>query len=328
MGTTADQMVMKMQKAKETGADIVEIRFDCLRNLNLKPDLEILLKQSTLPTIVTYRPIWEGGQYEGDETKRQDVLRLAIELEANYVDVELEVAHDFINSIIEKKPDKFKIIVSSHNFHNTPSAEALCNLAARIQATGADIIKIATTAIYITDCMRIFQITLHIKVPTIGVAMGERGLISYLLSPKFGGYLTYGALEPVEQRTCCRCTTLGLYIRPDTKVYGIIGNPVDRSRSPLLYNAAFKEVGLNAVFVHFLVDDVKKFFDTYSSPDLVGFTYDLHLESAVLCPTRRLLLNAWMRLTPLPRSPDGRLIAFNTDYNGAISSIEDALRGL
>lgn len=38
------------------------------------------------------RPIWEGGQYEGDETSRLDALRLAMELGADYIDVELQVA--------------------------------------------------------------------------------------------------------------------------------------------------------------------------------------------------------------------------------------------
>lgn len=38
------------------------------------------------------RPIWEGGQYDGDENERVDVLRLAMELGADYIDVELQVA--------------------------------------------------------------------------------------------------------------------------------------------------------------------------------------------------------------------------------------------
>ena len=38
------------------------------------------------------RPIWEGGQYDGDESQRQNALRLAVELGADYVDVELKVA--------------------------------------------------------------------------------------------------------------------------------------------------------------------------------------------------------------------------------------------
>lgn len=38
-----------------------------------------------------YRPAWEGGQYKGDDNKRQDALRLAMELGADYIDVELQV---------------------------------------------------------------------------------------------------------------------------------------------------------------------------------------------------------------------------------------------
>ncbi|KAK9291764.1 hypothetical protein L1049_019714 [Liquidambar formosana] len=293
MGTTVDQMLLEMRKAREIGADVVEIRLDCLRNFSPRQDLEILIKQSPLPTLVTYRPIWEGGQYEGDEKKRQDALRLAMELGASYIDVELEVAHEFNNSIYDKKPDNFKVIVSSHNFHNTPSLEAIGNLVARIQATGADIVKIATTALDITDVARIFQITVHSQVPTY--------------------------------RNCD-----GL-IRPDTKVYGIIGKPVGHSKSPLLFNAAFKSVGLNAVYVHFLVDDVEKFFNTYSAIDMTsGCSCTIpHKEAALKCMDEiDPIAKKIGAINNIVRRPDGSLTAFNTDYIGAISAIEDGLREL
>lgn len=62
------------------------------------------------------------------------------------------------------KPEKTRVIVSSHNYEHTPSVEDLGNLVARIQSTGADIVKIATTALNITDVARIFQITVHAQV--------------------------------------------------------------------------------------------------------------------------------------------------------------------
>ncbi|XP_057960560.1 bifunctional 3-dehydroquinate dehydratase/shikimate dehydrogenase, chloroplastic-like [Malania oleifera] len=338
MGTTVDQMLIEMRKAKEIGADLVEIRLDCLRTFSPPQDLQILIKQSPLPTLITYRPVWEGGQYEGDETKRQDALRLAMQLGANYIDVELEVAHEFNNSIHGKKPENFKVIVSSHNFQNTPSMETVGNLVARIQATGADIVKIATTALDITDVARIFQITVHSQIPIIGIVMGERGLISRLLSPKFGGYLTYGALETVGISAPGQPTAkdlLDLYnfrlIRPDTKVYGIIGKPVGHSKSPLLFNAAFKSVGLNAVYVHFLVDDVEKFFKTYSSPDFAaGCSCTIpHKEAALKCMDEiDPIAKKIGAINNIVRRPDGTLTAFNTDYIGAISAIEDGLREL
>ncbi|XP_028800195.1 bifunctional 3-dehydroquinate dehydratase/shikimate dehydrogenase, chloroplastic-like [Neltuma alba] len=336
VGTTVDQMFVDMRRAKEIGSDIVEIRLDCLGSSDPLSDLQTLIKQSPLPTLVTYRPIWEGGQYEGDETKRQNALRLAMEFGADYIDVELQVAHDFISSINGKKPDNFKVIVSSHNFHDTPSYETIGNLVASIQSTGADIAKIVTTALDITDCAQIFQITVHSHIPVIGIVLGERGLISRLLSPKFGGYLTYAALEIDAISALGQPTAkdlLELYnfrlIRPDTKVYGIIGKPVGYSKSPLLFNAAFKSVKLNAVYMHFLVDDVEKFFNTYSSLDFAsGCSCTIpHKEAALKCMDEiDPIAKKIGAINNIVRRPDGKLIAFNTDYIGAITAIEDGLR--
>lgn len=113
--------------------------------------------------------------------------------------------------------------------------------------------------------------------------MGERGLISRLLCPKYGGYLTYGALEAGAISAPGQPTAkdlLDLYnfrlINSDTKIFGIIGKPVGHSKSPLLFNEAFKSIKYNAVYVHLLVDDVEKFFNTYSTPDFGGCRYIIH----------------------------------------------------
>ena len=76
----------------------------------------------------------------------------------------VKVARKFNDATRGNKPAKCKIIVSSHNYHNTPSLEELGNLVADIQAAGADIVKIATTALDITDVARVFQITVHSQV--------------------------------------------------------------------------------------------------------------------------------------------------------------------
>ncbi|KAI4343243.1 hypothetical protein MLD38_027771 [Melastoma candidum] len=163
MAESVDQMLSQIRTAKELGADLVEIRIDYLKNFSPKQDLEVLIKQSSLPTLITYRPKWEGGEYDGDEGKRQEALRLAVELGADYIDVELQVAPEFVSSIQGRNSEKTKIIISSHNYEKTPSSEEIGNLAARIQAAGADIVKIATTAQEITDCARIFNCWLILK---------------------------------------------------------------------------------------------------------------------------------------------------------------------
>nr|CAN60561.1 hypothetical protein VITISV_034024 [Vitis vinifera] len=336
MADSVDQMLGQIRKAKEVGGDLVEIRLDYLKNFSPRQDLQFLVKQSPLPTLVTYRPTWEGGQYDGDEGKRLDALRLAIELGADYIDVELQVAPEFINSIQGKTSGKVKIIVSSHNYQNTPSAEELGNLVARIQATGADIVKIATTALDITDCARIFQVLAHSQVPTIGIAMAERGLISRILSAKFGSYLTFGSLEAGVVSAPGQPTVkdlLDLYnfrqIGPDTKVHGVIGKPIGHSKSPHLYNSAFKSVGFNGIYLPLLVDSVKNFLTTYSSPDFVGYSYTIpHKEDGLRCCDEiDPIAQAIGAISCMIRRPaDGKLMGYNVDYLGAIAAIEEGLR--
>ena len=102
-----------------------------------------------------------------------------------------KVAHQFYDSIRGKTYNKTKVIVSSHNYQQTPSVEDLGNLVARIQATGADIVKIATTAVEITDVARMFQIMVHSQVRHVCliVEILNKMLIAYTFSLIFYGGL-------------------------------------------------------------------------------------------------------------------------------------------
>ncbi|XP_056842638.1 bifunctional 3-dehydroquinate dehydratase/shikimate dehydrogenase, chloroplastic isoform X2 [Raphanus sativus] len=336
MADSVDKMVVETCKAQDLGADLVEIRLDSLKEFNPLEDLKIIIQKSPLPTLFTYRPKWEGGQYEGDEKERLDVLRLAMELGAEYIDVELQVASEFIKSIKGKKPANFRVIVSSHNYESTPSVEDLNDLALRIQQSGADIVKIATTAVDIIDVARMFHLTSNAQVPTIGLVMGERGLMSRILCSKFGGYLTFGTIESGKVSAPGQPTIkelLDLYnfrrIGPDTKVYGIIGKPVSHSKSPIIHNQAFKSVDFDGVYVHLLVDDLASFLKTYSSSDFAGFSCTIpHKEAALKCcdEVDPLAKSIGAVNTILRRQSDGKLLGYNTDCIGSISAIEDGLR--
>ncbi|XP_068658361.1 bifunctional 3-dehydroquinate dehydratase/shikimate dehydrogenase, chloroplastic isoform X2 [Aristolochia californica] len=276
---TVDKMLLEMGRAKISGADIVEIRLDHLSGFNPSTDLEILLKDRPLPALVTYRPKWEGGQYEVEE---------------------------------------------------------IGNLVVKIQSTGADIVKIATYATDITDVVRMFEVIVHCQVPMIGLVMSERGLISRLLSSKFGGYLTFGTLDAGKESAPGQPTIKDLlnvynirHIGAETKVFGIIGNPVGHSKGPILHNEALRAVGLNAVYVPFLVDDLANFLNVYSSPDFAGFSCTIpHKEAAAKCcdEVEPIAKSIGAVNTIIRRPSDGKLIGYNTDYVGAISAIEDGLR--
>ncbi|XP_078168588.1 bifunctional 3-dehydroquinate dehydratase/shikimate dehydrogenase, chloroplastic-like [Carex rostrata] len=337
VATTVEEMERDMAKAKSLGADLVEIRLDFLHHFQPDIDLPRLISNRPLPVLVTFRPNWEGGQYQGDDSTRFSALRSAIELGAEYVDIELKVAEKFISTISEERPENFKLIVSSHNYESTPSCEELSELVARIQAVGADIVKIATTAVDICDTARMIQVMVHCHAPMIGLVMSERGLMSRILSPKFGGYLTFGKLDAEKESAPGQPTItelLDIYnirqIRADTKVLGLVAKPVKQSKSPILHNKCFKAAGFNGVYLPLLADDLAKFLDTYLSPDFTGFSCSLpHKVIAVGCcdevdPIARSIgaVNTLIR-----RPADGKLVGYNTDYIGAISAIEDGIKG-
>nr|UIP35190.1 bifunctional 3-dehydroquinate dehydratase/shikimate dehydrogenase 2 [Leucojum aestivum] len=335
---TVEEMAAEMLTARSQGADVVEIRIDHLSAFDPRRDLEFLIKNRQIPVLITYRPKWEGGQYEGDDIKRFEALHLAMELGAEYVDIELKVALEFFDFISGKRPEGTKIIVSSHNYEFTPSSEDLGSLVARIQAVGADIVKIATFAVDICDVARMFQVLVHCQVPIIGLCMGERGVISRILCPKFGGYLTFGTLGVGKESAPGQPTMSALLdtyrikqIGADTKVYGLIGKPLAQSKSPKLHNEVFKAVGLNSVYVPFLTDNLANFLNTYSSPDFVGFSNTMpHKETAVtVCHEVDPVAKSIGAVNTIIRRPtDGKFVGHNTDYIGAIAAIEDGIRGL
>ncbi|KAL5136034.1 Bifunctional 3-dehydroquinate dehydratase/shikimate dehydrogenase, chloroplastic [Glycine soja] len=211
---SAEQIVNGMHQAKAEGADIVELRLDCITNFHSHHDLKIILQNKPLPVLIVNRPKWEGGLYEGDENKRLEALQLAVELSADFIDVEL-------------------------------------------------------------------------KVPLIAYSVGERGLISQLLSPKFGGLFVYGSLagNPIPGLPSLDSIQEAYkleHVNADTKVFGLISKPVSHSRGPILHNPSFKDVNYNGIYVPMFVDDLKKFFSTYPSPDFSGFSVGIPYKEEVL----------------------------------------------
>jgi hypothetical protein len=120
----------------------------------------------------------------------------------------LQVADKFIKFMSGKKPETCKLIVSSHNYENTPSAEELGKLLAQIQATGADIVKIATTATEIVDVSRMFQILVHCQVslPPNPCAIPVSYLPTSISSCCFFfSCLCIHSIRPTSISSCCFC---------------------------------------------------------------------------------------------------------------------------
>ena len=324
MPKTTDEARRGLAKAAR-GPGLAELRLDAMQEL----DLARLLADKPCPVIVTYRPKREGGLYEGPEAPRLQALREAARLGADYLDVE----HDAFATL---GPVAAKTIVSYHDFRGTPADLAATH--ARLATLGATVVKVAAMANHILDTAPILRILRDARVPTIALSMGPKGVLTRLLAPKFGGWLTYaacgtgglstsgleagpGQVSVGEMMDLYRVGRIG----PSTRVYGVIADPVGHSLSPRIHNTAFAALGLDAVYLPLWVEGDPAAFVTA----MREFGFDGY---SVTIPHKQTIMRACDQVEPLARRigavntiqrrPDGSLFATNTDWTAGMAAIE------
>jgi len=190
--------IAAMKKAKEMGADLVELRLDYIGALT-DADIGDLISSADIPKIATLRPEREGGFYKGDENARVRLLQTALSFGAEYVDLEVSTDIGWRYEIGKScKSQGAKLIVSFHDFRGTPNKDVLSDTVKNEYAAGADIAKIATTPKDFDDVMKVLSVVNRFKTDgkdIIGIAMGKLGKVSRLLAGPAGSYLTYASLE-------------------------------------------------------------------------------------------------------------------------------------
>jgi len=319
---TSDEALAQVERAL-VRADLVELRLDYIQD---EIKLEKLLAASKGKAIVTCRAADEGGNWRGTESDRIALLLRGADLGAAYVDIEL--AH--VGSLGRRPP--CKLILSHHDFDNMPGN--LNEITRNMVDAGADVVKVAALARDAADNVVMLDILGRSQKPTVAIAMGEHGVPSRILGRKFGALWTYASLETGAESAPGQITVdqlLDLYryksINADTNVYGVIGNPIAHSASPAVMNAAFKKMGLNAVYTMIRVENVKSFVEAFKQIPLCGCSITIPHKSDVMeCLDYIDPLAARVgAVNTMVRQKDGTLSGCNTDLEGALSALENAL---
>jgi len=232
-----------------TRADLVELSLDGVEDV----DVAGALRGRSGPVIVTVRPTWEGGRFDGSERTRRGLLRQALDGGAEYVDVEWRAGFADLISL-----DPRRVVVSSHDFQSVPAD--LESRAAAMRQTGAGTIKVAIPAERLSDTLVLQPIAAGGD--AVVIAMGDAGLPSRLLASRFGSRWTYagngaapGQIPPARMLDEFRFRSVG----PDTAIYGVVGNVGLYSKSPVMHNAAFEAAALDAVYVPLRAADFDDF---------------------------------------------------------------------
>ena len=185
-----------IEKAKSLGADLLEIRIDQFRNVNPGYILKSIeqIKGRGLPIIATIRSKREGGKYLA-ESKRLKLFVAIIPL-VEAVGIELS-SQRILNKVVkEARRTKKTVIISYHNFKETPTRGMLEKLIKKIKIEDRDIVKIACLAKKREDVLRLMKFTLeHRNENIVAISMGKVGAISRVLFPFVGSLFTYGYLD-------------------------------------------------------------------------------------------------------------------------------------
>lgn len=327
IGRTRHKMMVAEHRAlAERGAQLVELRLDFLQH---SPELGRLIENRPTPVVITCRRAEDRGRWRGTEHQRQALLRSAIVAGVEYVDLEEDIAGKIPRYGTTKR------IVSYHNFEETP--DDLKGIYRRLRRMDPDIIKLATMANSPADNVRMLQLVAGADIPTVGFCMGELGIPSRILCGKYGAPLTYATFSKERELAPGQLSfdeMQNLYRYPritrSTQVFGVVGDPIAHSLSPLLHNMAFQQEGLDCVYLPFRVpkDTLKETLREFEWLDIRGYSVTIPHKEEVLkfAQVRHEPAEDIGAANTLFKDPAGVWHAANTDYDAALQSIRLGLR--
>src|SRR5437868_10978187 len=203
-------------------------------------------------------------------------------------------------------------------------------------AVPADYYKLVTTATSLHDNLVMVKFLEQKggQYSLVGLCMGEQGTISRVLGLRAGSAFTFAAAGVGEETApgqIAARTLRDVYrieqVDPATRVYGVAGDPVAHSMSPLVMNTAFRRENVNAVYLPLHAKTLEDLLQCVRNIPIHGLSvtmpykesilkhldnYDAHTEKIGACNT-------------VVRGPDGRLYGFNTDVAGVVRPLEQRI---
>jgi len=279
IGSTPSEL---MEKAEALAREnpFVEFRLDYLsRPGTVFPALkDFLHTHPFVLAIATCRRVPGGGKFRGSVRSELDVLLKAAELGCPLVDVELATAKRMKPADFQRLRSKAALILSYHDFRATKKLDEIFK---KMESMPADFIKIVTTATNLYDnvvMMKFLQRNSERR-SMVGVCMGEQGIISRVLGVRAGSQFIFAAASAGEETAPGQIAARTLretyrleQVDASTRVYGVAGDPVAHSLSPLMMNTAFRRESVNAVYLHLHAHSLKDLMHCVRELPIHGFS--------------------------------------------------------
>jgi len=310
---------------------IVELRLDYLSS-----DVEIAkflknLAQSPLRAslIATCRRRAAGGFYRGSPARQLLHLATAIRAGCCWVDLDIETARIAPPELVQVLLGGANVLASAHFFRAAP--RSLSRVAAELDRLKPAAIKIAAQCPSLAESLRVLRLAKGRR-DMVAIPMGEEALPARVLSLREGSALAYAPVATATAPGQVSLDALQDLYRADrltrkTSVYGVIGNPIAHSLSPQMQNAAFHARRIDAVYLPFLVHDLRDFLACIKPLGIAGFSITIPHKQAIL---RRLdgcdaLARAIGAVNTVVVRGGGKLYGYNTDYVGVLTVLSQRM---
>ena len=321
IGRTRHKMIqVEIIEASRRGARMIEVRLDFLTKA---PDFKRLLAAKPCELVATVRRQQDGGRWTGEEAERTILLRQAIVAGFDWVDLETDIADEI------RRFGKVKRIVSYHNLREVP--HDLEKIYEKMCKQDPDVVKIAVSAQQPADNLRVLDLLKSPSRPTVAFCLGDMGFPSRILAARYGAPFAYAAFN--KERTIA----LGIpsfeemkdvyhyhLLNSDTQIFGVIGNPVAHSLSPVIHNAALQQLDINGVYLPFRVprSGLQSFLEKFDRFPVQGYSVTIpHKEAALrLAKEKDPSASRVGAANTLVQRADG-FSASNTDYQAARDSL-------
>ena len=313
----------------------IEFRLDYLKQpLAALPKIHRFLETHQYVTAIgTCRRADNGGKFKGSLVSELDVLTRARAAGCQLVDLELQSALKAKPAAIARLRGRAGLILSFHDFRATRNLDETLEKMLKVPA---DFYKIVTTATTLSDnvAMMKFLQTQSDKHALIALCMGEQGIISRVLSVRAGSVFTFGAVSADLKTAPAQVSAGDLHsiyrieqVDAATRVYGVAGDPIEHSLSPVIMNTALRRENVNGVYLPLHAKTLK---------DLIRCVRDIPLHGlSVTMPYKQAIIphldNTDAHTTKIGacntvvRGQDGKLYGFNTDAAGVVRPLEQRL---
>jgi len=324
-------------------ADMAELRVDCL-----DPDERLLIRrfpeQAGIPVILAIRRDVDGGKFVGGEGARIGLMARGLayaETDRRRNFAYLDIEEDLDVPSLEEAARTFgtRIIRSYHNIKKTD--DDLVLKFRSIRHSQDEIVKVAVSINSTRDVLELLRTGKEgAGQEKILIGMGHYGKYSRILAEQFGSFLSYcSAFSEVDAPPAASGQfdvqeLANLYhfrrIAKTSKVYGVIGNPLKATGSPLFFNTIFDLEGTDAVYVPFPIDSITDFMEVANELNIEGlsvtvpykeevipFLYKLsgEVESIGACNTLSLTPQGWFGSNTDARGFSDSLLEFLGKHN-------------